>query len=528
MTADQRDQRISNLPFASAAGDDVSNQHRDELLVAECRPHRHPQRSSRREILRQIGAGMGLVGLAAAWPTNPLVASTSPSAAAGQSPTTNPLTPKHAYFAPRAKRVIHLLMNGGVSHVDTFDYKPELTKYMGQRPAEVDLRTQRKTTTILPSPFSFQRHGESGLWVSELFPHVASRIDDLCVISSMHTDIPEHAAALSMLAVGANELNRPCLGSWLVYGLGTENQNLPGFVVLCHKGAPRPFAPSWSSAFLPSGCSGTFVDTRDQDPDKCIAYLVNPWLTPQQQQLQLKFLNRLNRLQQSKLEREAALEARIRSFELAFRMQLEAPEAFDIRSESQATLDLYGIGDEPTFSRVGGRAFGGFAEGCLLARRLSERGVRMVQLAFAPDIAWDDHADIQAHRAKARECDQAIAALLTDLKTRGLLDETLVVWAGEFGRTPTFDPTGKKPGRDHNHYGYTVWLAGGGVRGGMQYGATDIFGMRAVENQVHVHDLHATILHLLGIDHEQLTFRYSGRDFRLTDVEGRVVSDIFS
>ena len=511
------------LPPLSGCGQSADEKPQLETAGNELLDSCNQAHPSRREVLRRVGAGMGLLGLACVWPSSN---AHSPVQAADL--VSNPLIPKSPPLPPRAKRVIHLLMNGGVSHVDTFDHKPDLRKYVGQRPEEVDLRTQRKTTTILPSPFRFQRHGESGAWVSDLFPHVAKCIDDICVIHSMHTDIPEHAAALSMLNVGANELNRPSLGSWLVYGLGTENQNLPGFVVLCHKGAPRPFAPSWGSAFLPGGCAGTFVDTRDHDPDKCIAYLSNPWMTPGQQRQQLTFLNRLNRLQLSNLEREAALEARIRSFELAFRMQLEAPEAFDIHSESRSTLELYGIGPEPTFSQVGGRPFGGFAEGCLLARRLSERGVRMVQLAFAPDIAWDDHADIMAHRAKAQECDQAIAALLIDLKNRGLLDETLVVWAGEFGRTPTFDPTGKKPGRDHNHYGYTVWLAGGGVRGGMRYGATDPFGMRAVENRVHVHDLHATILHLMGIDHEELTFRYSGRDFRLTDVHGQVVKPILS
>ena len=528
MSANYRTPSGRLLPLVSASGEHAQTEQNGETAANELFDGWSRKLPSRREVLRRVGAGMGLLGLASVWPSSCPPTALAVDHLQTDDSATNPLAPKPAHFAPRAKRVIHLLMNGGVSHVDTFDYKPDLTKYTGQRPSEVDLRTQRKTTTILPSPFKFRRHGQSGAWVSELFPHVADCIDDICVINSMHTDIPEHAAALAMLDVGANELNRPSLGSWLVYGLGTENQNLPGFVVLCHKGAPRPFAPSWSSAFLPSGCSGTFVDTRDHDPNKCIAYLGNSWLTHDQQRQQLTFLNRLNQLQLSKLEREAALEARIRSFELAFRMQLEAPEAFDIHRESQATLNSYGIGSEPTSSRVGGRAFGGFAEGCLLARRLSERGVRMVQLAFAPDIAWDDHGDIMAHRAKAKECDRAIAALLTDLKSRGLLDETLVVWAGEFGRTPTFDPTGKKPGRDHNHYGYTVWLAGGGVRGGMQYGATDVFGMRAVESPVHVHDLHATILHLMGIDHEQLTYRYSGRDFRLTDVEGSVVQDILS
>ena len=434
----------------------------------------------------------------------------------------------NSHFAPQAKRLIHLLMNGGPSHLDTFDYKPLLAKYEGQRPAAVDLRTQRATAGILKSPYRFARHGDSGLWVSDLFPHVAKHIDELCVIHSMHTDIPEHVSGLLMMDIGANQPNRPSMGSWITYGLGTENENLPGFVVLSHRGHPRPGPTGWSSSFLPGSCSGTFVDTYKMKPGKVMRDLRNPYLTRTQQQRQLYLLQQMNRLQLQDGQRDAALEARIESLELAFRMQFAAPEAFDISRETQGTLDAYGIGPEPTFFEAGQRKCGGFAEGALIARRLSERGVRVVQLAMAPDIPWDDHTDIRDHKPKAFECDQAISALLSDLKERGLLDETLVLWGGEFGRTPTTDITAKKPGRDHNHYGFTVWMAGGGVKGGMTYGATDEFGMRAVENRMHVHDLHATMLHLMGLDHERLTFRHSGRDFRLTDVLGKVAHDIIA
>ncbi|MBP90019.1 MAG: sulfatase [Planctomycetaceae bacterium] len=465
---------------------------------------------SRRDFLTRYGGGTGLLGLGS------LLASQSSARAASP------------HFAPKAKRIIHLLMNGGPSHIDTFDPKPLLAKYDGQRPAAVDLRTQRATAGILKSPFKFAQHGQSGLWVSDLFPHVARHADELCVIRSMHTDIPEHVSGLLMLDIGANQPNRPSMGSWITYGLGTENEDLPGFVVLSHRGHPRPGPTSWSNSFLPGPSAGAFVDTYQMKPDKVMRNLRNPHLTPSQQRRQLELLQRMNRLQVEGSERNQALESRIESLELAFRMQFAAPEAFDISRETQATLDLYGIGPEPTFFEAGQRKCGGFAEGALIARRLSERGVRVVQLAMAPDIPWDDHTDIRDHVPKAFECDRAIAALLTDLKVRGLLDETLILWGGEFGRTPTTDITAKKPGRDHNHYGFTVWMAGGGIKGGFAYGATDEFGMRAVENRMHVHDLHATILHLMGLDHERLTFRHSGRDFRLTDIEGKVANAIIA
>ncbi|HAA70722.1 MAG TPA: DUF1501 domain-containing protein [Planctomycetaceae bacterium] len=477
---------------------------------------------SRRAFLTRFGGGTGMLGLGA------LLAEETPAAAAGSRGTPHAGSTRPPHFAPKAKRIIHLLMNGGPSHIDTFDPKPLLARYEGQRPAVVDLRTQRKTTGILKSPFKTGQHGESGLWVSELFPHVARHADELCVVRSMHTDIPEHVSGLLMMDIGANQPNRPSMGSWLTYGLGTENRDLPGFVVLCHRGHPRPGPTGWGSSFLPGSRAGTFVDTYQMEPAKVLRNLRHPHLSPVQQQRQLRLLQGLNRMHLQRSERDQALEARIESLELAFRMQHAAPEAFDLSGETQATLDQYGIGSEPTSFVAGGRKCGGFAEGALIARRLSERGVRVVQLAMAPDIPWDDHTDIHDHRPKALETDRAIAALLTDLKDRGLLEETLVLWGGEFGRTPTTDVTAKKPGRDHNHYGFTVWMAGGGVKGGFAYGETDEFGMRAVEKRMHVHDLHATILHLTGLDHQRLTFRHSGRDYRLTDVAGKVAHGLIA
>ena len=481
---------------------------------------------SRRQMLQRAGTGIGMLGLANVLAGEGLL-STEREANARTLPSSG-LAPKPPHFAPRAKRFIHLYMNGGPSQVDTFDYKPALSKYEGQRPEEVDIKTLRSTGELIPSLWKFNKYGQSGLWVSDLFPHVASCIDDICVIRSMHTDIPEHAAGMLMMNLGSIQPNRPSLGSWLSYGLGSENDNLPGFVVLCHRGKPRPSDVSWSSSFLPGIHSGTFVDSYNLDPQKVISDIQNPYLSRAEQRDQLDLLQQMNQLHLERLQQDQALEAKIESLELAYRMQFSAPEVFDISQESQATLDLYGIGDTPTFVDKGERPFGGFAESCLLARRLSERGVRAVQLAFAPDIPWDDHEDIRNHEFRARDCDRAIAALLQDLKGRGLLDETLVLWGGEFGRTPVVDMSGNTPGRDHNHYGFTVWMAGGGVRGGMTYGATDDFGFRAVENRLHVHDLHATILYAMGLDHEALTYRFSGRDFRLTDVSGRIVKDIFT
>jgi hypothetical protein len=406
-------------------------------------------------------------------------------------------------------------MNGGPSHVDTFDPKPLLAKYAG-KPLPVTYRTERKTGAALPSPFAFQKHGQSGIEVSELFPHVAASVDRLCVIRSMQTDVPNHEPSLMMMNCGDGQMVRPSFGSWVTYGLGSENQNLPGFVVLCPNGYPIQGTDNWRAAFLPGAYQGTHIDTRHANIEKLIENIKHHFSSPAEQRRQLSLLGALNRRHQATRQDDPAIEARIRSFELAARMQLEAVDAFDINREPASIRKMYG-------DTLHGRQ-------TLIARRLIEKGVRFVQVWHGAVQPWDSHSNIaNAHRRLARECDQPIGALLKDLAQRGLLDETLVIWGGEFGRTPTVElnPDSRQiNGRDHNPYGFTVWLAGGGVKGGLVYGATDEFGFRAVENRVHVHDLHATLLHLLGFDHEQLTYRYAGRDFRLTDVEGHVVHDI--
>jgi hypothetical protein len=393
--------------------------------------------------------------------------------------------------------------------VDTFDPKPSLDKYHGQRPPNANLKTERRTGGLFKSPFKFQRHGQSGVAVSEIFPEVAKCIDDIAVIRSMHTDVPNHEPSLLMMTCGNSQPVRPSMGSWLSYGLGTENQNLPGFVVLC-PGKPVVGPQLWSNSFLPGVYQGCHI--RNLDPKKVVEHVNNTHLSPASQRQQLDLIHRLNDLHSKERERDAQLEARIQSMEIAFRMQAEAPEAFDLTRESQTTRELYGTGN--------------FANSCLVARRLVERGVRMVQVYYGSGQPWDDHGNIEnGHRGKAKSSDQAVAGLLRDLKSRGLLEDTLVLWGGEFGRTPVSEG---QSGRDHNHHGFSVWLAGGGVRGGQAYGATDEFGFAATENKMHVHDLHATMLHLLGIDHEKLTYRYSGRDFRLTDVHGRIVNELIA
>jgi hypothetical protein len=363
----------------------------------------------------------------------------------------------------------------------------------------------------LRSPFKFEKHGQSGIEVSELFPQLAGCIDDVCVIRSMHTNTPNHEPSLLMMTCGDTQPVRPAMGSWLLYGLGSENQDLPGFVVMC-PGKPVVGPQLWSSSFLPGIFQGTHVNNSKIDPRNVLANVENPYLDRAAQRSQLDLLQDMNRRH---LERRGGhdnpLEARIASLEMAFRMQTQAQEVFDLARESKATRDLYGPGP--------------FADACLTSRRLVERGVRMVQVFTGNGQPWDDHGDVLAHRDKARQTDQPIAALLRDLKSRGMLDDTIVLWGGEFGRTPTSQGA---RGRDHNNRGFSVWLAGGGIKGGMVYGATDEIGYAAVENRMHVHDLHATILHQLGIDHEKLTYRYSGRDFRLTDVSGTVVRSILA
>jgi len=458
---------------------------------------------SRREMLAKVGTGMGSLGLAA------LLADEAARAAPAKN--ANPLAPKAPHFAPRAKHVIHLFMNGGPSQVDTFDPKPALAKWDGQRPSTADVKSERRTGNLMKSPFKFTKRGRSGIEVSELYPHVGGCIDDICVIRSMHTNVPNHEPSLLMMNSGEQQPTRPSLGSWLLYGLGCDNLNLPGFVVLC-PGKPVVGPQLWSSSFLPGIYQGAHINNSNLTPQKVIQHVSNEYLTPTAQREQLGLIKQLNdRHLAGRGGADSALETRIASMEMAFRMQTEAQEVFDLKQESQATRDLYGKGQ--------------FADACLAARRLVERGVRMVQIYTGGGQPWDDHGNIADHAKKALDTDQAIAGLLKDLKSRGLLEETLIVWGGEFGRTPASE--GAK-GRDHNSAGFTVWLAGGGVRGGMTYGSTDEFGFSAVEDKVHVHDLHATILHLMGLDHERLTYRYSGRDFRLTDVHGRVVRPILA
>lgn len=452
---------------------------------------------SRRELFRKAGGGFTSLGLAGVL---------ADQAASGAE---NPLLPKAPHFRPKAKRIIHLFMNGGPSQVDTFDPKPALEKYHGQKPPGADKKTERRTGGLFKSPFKFKQSGESGIPVSEIFPEVAKCIDDICVIRSMHTDVPNHEPSLLMMNSGITQPIRPSMGSWLCYGLGSENQNLPGFVVLC-PGKPVVGPQLWSNGFLPGIFQGCHIDKLD--PKRIVDHISSKHLTPSTQRQQLDLINRINRIHLEERNGDDQLESRIQSLEIAFRMQTEAQEAFDISRETKATRELYGEGQ--------------FANSCLAARRLVERGVRMVQVYYGSGQPWDDHGNLEnGHRSKGKGSDKAIAGLLRDLKSRGLLEDTLVLWGGEFGRTPVSEGSN---GRDHNHHGFSVWLAGGGVKGGMTYGATDEFGFAAVENKVHVHDLHATLLHLLGLDHEKLTYRYSGRDFRLTDVHGKIVKDIIA
>ncbi|MCA9118336.1 MAG: DUF1501 domain-containing protein, partial [Planctomycetaceae bacterium] len=436
-----------------------------------------PDRSfSRRAMLNRMGTGLGALGLAGILSDERLLAAASKGAAA------NPLAAREPHFPARAKRVIHLFMNGGPSQVDTFDPKPMLTRYNGQKPPAAELKTERRTGGLMKSPFKFNRCGESGIEVSEIFPEVGKCIDDICVLRSMHTNVPNHEPSLLMMNSGETQPTRPSMGSWLSYGLGSENQNLPGFVVLC-PGKPVVGPQLWSNSFLPGIYQGCHINNSKLDPKNVMENINNDVLTRGAQRRQLDLISRMNSLHRDGRGGDPQLEARIQSMEMAFRMQTEAQEVFDLSQESEATRKLYGTGH--------------FADACLVARRLAERGVRMTQVFYGNGQPWDDHGDIAAHANKARDCDQPIAALLHDLKSRGMLDDTLILWGGEFGRTPTSE--GSK-GRDHNNHGFSVWMAGGGVKGGMTYGATDEFGFAAVEKRTHVHDLHATILHLMGID----------------------------
>jgi hypothetical protein len=464
---------------------------------------------TRRSMLQQCGMGLGSLALGSMLP--------GAASAAG----TNPLLARQGHFPSRIKHVIHLFMNGGPSHVDTFDPKPLLKKYHGREIPGGNLKTERKTGAAFQSPYRFAKHGQSGTEVSEIFPHVAKCVDDIAVIRSMHAEVPNHEPSLMLMNCGDARAVRPSLGAWLTYGLGTENQNLPAFVAMCPGGYPIQESQNWQAGFLPGIYQGTYIDTKNTEIEKLIENIRNNRLSIKQQGRQLQLLRKLNAAHIRDRANDPQLEARIQSFELAYRMQMEATEAFDVKNEPKHILEMYGRGKQ--------------ARQILMARRLIEKGVRFVQLWHGNGQPWDNHDDIEVnHRRLAGQCDQAIGALITDLKQRGLFEETLIIWGGEFGRTPTVElpkkgsNAGKINGRDHNHWGFTMWLAGGGVKGGYVHGATDDVGFKAVEDKVSVHDLHATILHLLGFDHEQFTYRYAGRDFRLTDVHGRVVQEVLA
>lgn len=468
---------------------------------------------SRRHALKSLSSGFGYLAFA----------SLAQQAAARNDNSSN-LAPKATHFPATAKRVIFLSMNGGPSHVDLFDHKPKLADHEGRQTADSAIAGNKG---LMPSPFQFAKHGESGQWFSELNPHVAKHADDICFINSMHTDLPNHSQAFIQMHTGSFQFARPSLGAWSLYGLGTENSNLPGFITL-NPPSENGGARNYGSAFLPAVYQATRIGTNqipefyakmlgvDKEPGGPLRNMKNELLSRQQQRSQLNLIRDLNA---HKLDRDVyhpEIEGAIESFELAFRMQDEVPGLLDVSSETEATLDAYGVGN--------GKATDRFGRQCLLARRMAEAGVRFVELT-APK-GWDHHFQLQ--KALPESClatDQPVAALLADLKARDLLKDTLVVWAGEFGRTP-YAQSGT--GRDHNNKGYTIWMAGGGVKGGTAYGSTDELGYAAVENPVHIHDWHATMLHLLGLDHRKLTFNYAGRNFRLTDVYGNVVHDIVS
>ncbi|HEU0124507.1 MAG TPA: DUF1501 domain-containing protein [Bryobacteraceae bacterium] len=414
----------------------------------------------------------------------------------------------------KAKHVIFLFLNGGLSQVDTFDPKPELTKRHNQPLPGPKVKTDSATGNLMASPYSFQRYGQSGIEVSEIFPRVGGLIDDFCVIRSCYADNGNHGPSLMLMNTGHQLTGRPSMGSWISYGLGTENKNLPSFLALC-PGYPVMGPRLWSAGFLPNVHQGTYIPNGETTPEKLVQNIRNATLKPDEQVQQLELLDRLNKLYLGDGAAQPKVAAGVQAMEVAFRMQTEAPEAFDLEREKPETRSRYGDSE--------------FGRGCLLARRLVERGVRMVQVYFGNSQPWDSHEDIRSHKGLASHADPAIASLVEDLKARGLFNETIIIVASEFGRTPMVQSAGQlrvNQGRDHNVLGFTTLLAGGGIRGGMTYGASDEFGLRAVEKRVHPHDLQATVLHLLGLDHTRLTYRYSGRDFRLTDVGGNVLRDI--
>ena len=470
---------------------------------------------TRRELLKKSGCGFGALAV------NAMLAEQSAAAKS------NPLAARQPHFPACAKRVIFLWMQGGPSQIDLFDYKPRLAKESGD-PLPYEMPSNRTMVgavySRLMGPISgFQRRGESGLSITDMLPHLGSHADDLCVLLGMEADSEAHAPAVRQLHTGATQLVRPSIGSWVSYGLGTENENLPAFLTI-NPNITGDGVQLYGSAFLPAVYQGTAIGKpAGGGKNTTISYSKDPSISPQMQRKQLDLLQEMNRAHLEKLETDRQMEGLIESFELAFRMQAEAPELIDLENESPATRELYGIGEKETDN---------FGRQCLMARRFAEAGVRFIQIT---DNGWDSHAKIlSAHPRRCKAVDKPIVGLIKDLKARGLFDDTLLVWSGEFGRTPHFqdldDGKGNMDtyGRGHNPYGFCAWMAGGGIRGGMTFGESDEYGFRSVEDKVHIHDMHATILHLLGLDHERLTYRYSGRDFRLTDVYGRVVDEIIA
>jgi len=490
-----------------------------QKFIEEHFPNPKSTVSTRREFLAKTGMGFGMLSLASLLKPAELLGA-APGESSGFS------VPVH--FPAKAKHVIHIFLSGGPSHVDTFDYKPELARYDGKT-------LPGGNNVGFGSPFRFDKCGQGGLEISELFPNLQKRADDLCIIKSMHTDIPAHETATVFMNTGNLRLPRPSLGSWVLYGLGSANQNLPGFISLRDSGIPNGGTSNWGSVFLPGSYQGTSVNVSNNDPSKALENIRNPFLSLDEQRRQLDLVKQLDQMHKVKLHEDRQLEAELANMEMAFRMQTEAVDVFDIRKESAATLELYGIDGVPqpgsnkdNKNALKDKSAAGNARKMLLASRLVQRGVRFVQVWCG---GWDMHSDISKNLPqRAASIDQPIASLLADLSAKGLLDETLVVVNGEFGRSPGRDRNGKgdTAGRDHHNKGFFTLLAGGGVKGGISYGATDELGIAAVENKVHVHDLHATILRTLGYDHTKLTYRYNGRDFRLTDVAGNIVSDIIA
>jgi hypothetical protein len=480
-----------------------------------CTPH-VVKHTTRRDLLRYTSGGFGMLALSALSSfASRAEAAAAPQAGVTARPANNPLAAKPPHFPARAKRVIFLFMHGGPSAIDTFDPKPRLDKENGgDLPFEHPVGIIDPNGKILKSPWEFQQYGQAGIPVSSLFPEVAKHVDDLCILRGMHTEGQAHGQAVLKLHTGDAAFVRPSVGAWVQYGLGTENENLPGFISICptldHGGVQL-----YGNAFLPAIYQGTALGNANISPAKATFQHVQNASVPRDlQRKQLDFLQAINKDYQQRDETDSQLDGVIQAYELAYRMQMHAPKLLDISNESKATLDLYGVGQQPTDD---------FARECLLARRFAEAGVRFIQVTHNP-FKWDQHTNLKGgHEKNAKEVDKPIAGLLTDLKARGLLEDTLVLWGGEFGRTPTAE---KKDGRDHNPHGYTMWMAGGGVKPGFIHGATDEYGYFAVQDKVHMHDLHATILHLLGLDHTRVTYRYAGRDFRLTDVYGNVVKEI--